>query len=247
MFTKAPVPREIPNCLRSWEILCRKWVVLTWRKVSEGVGVSWGGRRGGWDQLGPSEAAGGSARAAGNDESVSSSLISNDFTWEGVIKMWQHCRIDVSLRPLFAISKSHACFAAIPLWSRRAKNQKINQSQQNSRWISYQLSKVDLFEFLIASNLKQNWPEHFSATAGALPVEGSTTHPPDPTKHHLEHFQQQCCVQNYASQALIYDCYHTSIDQTILCYVCHFMAAVEPRANWPGQKKLWPRLLLPFP
>ena len=52
VFTKAPVPREIPNCLRSWEILCRKWVVLTWRKVREGVGVSWGGRRGAgtsWD------------------------------------------------------------------------------------------------------------------------------------------------------------------------------------------------------
>ena len=83
--TKAPVPREIPNCLRSWEILCRKWVVLTWRKVREGVGVSWERQWGGWDQLGPSEAAGGSPRAAGNDESVSSSLISNYFTWEGVI------------------------------------------------------------------------------------------------------------------------------------------------------------------
>ena len=82
VFTKAPVPREIPNCLRSWEILCRKWVVLTWRKVREGVGVSWGRQEGGWDQLGPSEAAGGSARAAGNDESVTSSLISNDLTWK---------------------------------------------------------------------------------------------------------------------------------------------------------------------
>ena len=82
-WSVSPVPREIPNCLRSWEILCRKWVVLTWRKVREGVGErQWGG----WDQLGPSEAAGGSARAAGNDESVSSSLISNYFTWEGVIK-----------------------------------------------------------------------------------------------------------------------------------------------------------------
>ena len=85
-WSVSPVPREIPNCLRSWEILCRKWVVLTWRKVREGVGVSWERQWGGWDQLGPSEAAGGSARAAGNDESVSSSLISNYFTWEGVIK-----------------------------------------------------------------------------------------------------------------------------------------------------------------
>ena len=48
--------------------------------------MSWGRQERGWDQLGPSEAAGGSARAAGNDESVSSSLISNYFTLEGVIK-----------------------------------------------------------------------------------------------------------------------------------------------------------------
>ena len=51
--------------------------------LKKGEGGCWGelGRQeGGWDQLGPSEAAGGSARAAGNDESVSSSLISNDFT-----------------------------------------------------------------------------------------------------------------------------------------------------------------------
>lgn len=35
-------------------------------------------------------------------------------------------------------------------------------------------------------------------------MEGSTTHPPDPTKQLLDHLQQQCCVQNYASQARIY-------------------------------------------
>ena len=48
--------------------------------MREGVGGSWERQEGGWDQLGPSEAAGGSARAAGNDESVTSSLISNYFT-----------------------------------------------------------------------------------------------------------------------------------------------------------------------
>ena len=117
------------------------------------------------------------------------------------------------------------------LFEAAVQNQKINRSQQSYRWISYQLSKVDLFEFLIASNPKQNWPEHFSATAGALPVEGSTTHPSDPTKHRLDNLQRQCCVQNYATQALIYDCYQTSFDQTILCYVCYFIAADEPRAN----------------
>ena len=51
--------------------------------LKKGEGGCWGElgeAGGGWDQLGPSEAAGGSARATGNDESVSSSLISNYFT-----------------------------------------------------------------------------------------------------------------------------------------------------------------------